>query len=91
MIITLGSQGSLVVEESGAVMVPSYAVERVVDTTGAGDVYNGALAGALSEGAGMVEAATLASAAASMSVMRPTASNCAPTREALAAFIGGAE
>ena len=91
VIITLGSQGSLVVEESGAVMVPSYAVEQVVDTTGAGDVYNGALAGALSEGAGMVEAATLASAAASMSVMRPTASNCAPTREALAAFMDGAE
>ena len=85
-IITLGSEGSFVASQTEARYLPPYRIKSVVDTTGAGDVYNGALAAALNDGADVFAAADFASAAASMSVMQPTASNCAPSKTQVIAF-----
>ncbi len=64
VVVTLGSEGALLVEADGTVhTVPGMAVE-VVDTTGAGDTFVGVLAVTLAEGATPVEAAKRANRAA---------------------------
>jgi ribokinase len=70
VVITLGDKGALVVEEDGEPRaVPPFPVEAV-DTTGAGDAFNGAFAVALAEGKDTIAAATFANAAAALSVTR---------------------
>lgn len=89
VIITMGSSGSVVCNASMKEVVPSRKV-TAVDTVGAGDVYNGALVTALSEGKDLVEAARFATVASSIAVTRPGAQPAVPTRqevdEALASF-----
>jgi ribokinase len=51
-----------------------------VDATAAGDVFNGALAQALSEGKSILDAAGFANAAAAIAVTRLGAQSSAPTR-----------
>ena len=77
VIITMGSKGSLVCTPETAVLVPSRKVQAV-DTTGAGDVYNGALVAALSKGSGLIEAARIATLASSISVTRMGAQTSTP-------------
>jgi ribokinase len=60
-------------------MVPGVKV-KAVDTTAAGDVFNGALAVALSEGKDLKEAVIFANKAASISVTRLGAQASAPYR-----------
>lgn len=80
VIITLGSKGALVVEHGAAPqLVPAFEVTPV-DTTAAGDTFNGALAVALGEGRSLVEAARFASAAAAISITRLGAQPSAPKR-----------
>jgi len=61
-------------------LIPGYKV-NAVDATGAGDIFNGALAVAIAEGKPLLEAATFANAAAAISVTRLGAQSSAPTRE----------
>jgi sulfofructose kinase len=63
--VTLGSRGSLWSLDGGLAHVPALPVV-VQDTTGAGDVFHGALAAALAERMELLEAARFASAAASL-------------------------
>lgn len=49
VVVTLGARGSLIVNQNGALLVPARKVSAV-DTTGAGDCFNGVLAVALSAG-----------------------------------------
>jgi ribokinase len=77
VIITLGRQGALVVTDDFERHIPSIVVEAV-DTTGAGDVFNGALAFALSEGKGLADAVVFACRAAAISVTRLGAQSSAP-------------
>ena len=79
VVVTLGAAGALVVEGSGAEAVSAPAVP-VVDTTGAGDAFCGALADALDRGAELVEAARFAAAAAALSVTRDGARGGLPAR-----------
>lgn len=81
VIITMGGSGSIICKDNGDVVyVPTRKV-NAVDTTAAGDVYNGGIATALSEGKKLEEAAKFASVAASISVTRLGAQNSVPTRE----------
>jgi ribokinase len=79
VIVTLGKRGALLVTRSGARLFPAFPA-RAVDTTAAGDVFNGALAAALAEGRKVEEAVVFANAAASISVTRPGAQPSCPYR-----------
>lgn len=80
VIITLGKDGAVVLEQDGSFShVPSPAVETV-DTTAAGDVFNGALAVALAEGKNLESAASFACRAASIAVTRMGAQSSIPFR-----------
>ena len=80
VVVTLGADGALVVEGDRAEHVPAQPV-AVVDTTGAGDTFCGALADALARGATLVEAARWGVAAAALSVTRSGAQDGMPTAE----------
>ena len=77
VIVTMGSKGSLVCTPSGREFVPSRKV-NAIDTTGAGDVYNGALVAALASGKSLIEAARIATLASSIAVTRMGAQTSAP-------------
>jgi ribokinase len=85
VVITLGAQGALVYEAGQSRIVEGYPV-RAVDTTAAGDVFNGALVVALAEGKPLEEAARFACKAAAISVTRPGAQGSIPTRAEVEAF-----
>ena len=79
VIMKLGAQGCLLVERDVVTAIPAPVVEAV-DTTAAGDVFNGALAVACSEGASLVEACRFAIRAAAISVTRLGAQRSMPSR-----------
>ena len=85
VIITLGSKGALIYSNGKAEMVPALKVEAV-DTTAAGDVFNGALTVALSEGRSFKEAARFACKASAISVTRVGAQSSAPYRNEVDIF-----
>jgi ribokinase len=68
--------------------VPGFKV-RAVDTTAAGDVFNGALAVALGEGRPLPDAVRFANAAAAISVTRLGAQLSAPTRRQIERLLKG--
>jgi ribokinase len=80
VIVTLGARGAFVAAASTRALVPSFPV-KAVDTTGAGDIFNGALAVALGEGRPLLEAVRFANAAAAISVTRLGAQPSAPYRQ----------
>jgi ribokinase len=79
VVVTLGAEGCLVVTRQELILVPPHRV-GVVDTVGAGDAFNGALAVALAEGRSLVEAAAWACAAGALAVTRPGAQGALPRR-----------
>ena len=79
VIITLGESGAYVKSEEFTGMVPGIRV-KATDTTAAGDVFNGALAVALSECMTMKEAVVFANKSAAISVTRMGAQSSAPYR-----------
>ncbi len=86
-IITLGENGSVVADASGAVMhIPAFPV-RPVDTTAAGDTYCGCLVVALAEGKPLTEAVRFASAGGALCVQRLGAQPSIPWRNEIEAFL----
>jgi len=79
VVITLGAKGAFVSAAGEGCVVPAVKV-AAVDTTAAGDVFNGALAVALTEGQPLAEAVRFATKAASISVTRMGAQASAPYR-----------
>lgn len=86
VIITLGSRGAFLAEGKVREVIPAYQV-HAVDTTGAGDVFNGALAVALSEGNALAGAVSFANAAAGISVTKLGAQPSIPRRREIDGFI----
>ena len=85
VIMKLGAKGCLLAEGDLTTLIPAPRV-NVVDTTGAGDVFNAAFAVASSEGASLVEACRFAVRAAALSVTRIGAQPSVPTRSELSSF-----
>ena len=85
VIIKLGAQGCLLVEDGASTTAPAPQV-NTVDTTAAGDVFNAAFAVACSEGASHLDACRFAVRAAALSVTRLGAQSSMPTRAELNAF-----
>lgn len=85
IVITCGSRGSLIGTESDPITVAPYKV-RSVDSTGAGDTFNGVFAVGVASGLSAQAAARQASAAAAISVTRKTADS-APSRAEVDAFV----
>ena len=86
--LTLGGEGAALYKMGQEIArVPAYDVE-VVDTTGAGDTFCGALAVALAEGQPPETALRFASAAAALAVTRPGAQPSLPKRAQVDALLG---
>jgi len=86
VIITLGSAGAYVYSEDFKGMVSGFKVDPV-DTTAAGDTFNGTLAVALAEGNSLQQAVIFANAAAALSVTKLGAQPSAPDRETIDQFL----
>lgn len=87
-IITLGGRGCLVYEGADNYkFIDAFKVDKVVDTTGAGDAFNGGFAHAIAEGMPLYEAARFASAVAALSVTKAGTAVSMPQREEVEAFL----
>jgi ribokinase len=84
VVITMGAQGSVIFHNETFSVVPAQVV-KAIDTTAAGDVFNGALAVALSEGQELPAAVDFANRAAAISVTRLGAQQSIPYRNELIA------
>jgi ribokinase len=80
VVVTMGSLGALLVTPTSCQLIPSFPVQAM-DTTAAGDCFNGALAVAIAEGTDLGNAILFANKAASISVTRMGAQASAPYRE----------
>jgi ribokinase len=87
VVITLGVQGAFVKSARIQAHVSAVSAGPVVDTTGAGDAFNGAFAVALSEGLDLVAAARFGCAAAGISVTRAGTAPAMPARAEIDALL----
>lgn len=87
VLVTLGAKGALLRGAAGTFRVPAFEVAEVVDTSGAGDAFNGGFAVALAEGRPPVEAVRFASAVAALSVRQPGTAPSMPMRADIEAFL----
>ena len=86
VIITIGKKGALILDSSGSELVGGFKV-HAVDTTAAGDIFNGALAVALAEKKNIWEAVKFGNAAAALSVTKLGAQPSAPKRKEILEFL----
>lgn len=86
VLITMGGKGAFVSAGGREEIVPAFRV-NAVDTTGAGDAFNGGLIAALAEGKDLWEAAKFASALAALSVQRIGTTPAMPTRAEVDEFL----
>jgi ribokinase len=88
VLLKLGSRGSYFAQATGSeARIQPFHV-RAVDSTGAGDAFNGAFAAALSLGQSRLEAAMFASAASAISVTRVGAQQSMPTMQEVQDLLG---
>jgi ribokinase len=86
-IITLGSKGAFVKNAATHQHIPAYYAGPVLETTGAGDAFNGGLAVALAEGHDLVTATRFGCAVAAISVTRPGTAPSMPQRSEVDALL----
>ena len=88
VIVTLGSLGALIVTEEKHELIPGFPV-KAVDTTAAGDIFNGALSVAIAEDKmDLLNCVRFANAAAAISVTRFGAQPSAPKRKEIEQLLG---
>ncbi|RWH82907.1 MAG: ribokinase [Mesorhizobium sp.] len=92
VVITLGAEGCLVLgpNQAGPLRLPAPRVEAL-DTSGAGDVFCGCLAGGLAQGMSLTSALKFALAAAAIAVTRPGTLISCPSASEMAALINQTE
>jgi ribokinase len=88
VIITMGSKGALVLSDSREYIIDPITV-KVVDTTGAGDAFNGGLATALAEGQDIVHAVEFANATGALSVTKVGTAPAMPYRDEIEKLLAG--
>jgi ribokinase len=88
VVVKLGARGALLVTPAEVHHLPPFPA-TAVDTTAAGDAWNGAFAVGLCEGLPATAAGRFACAAAALSVTRPGALASLPTRAEVDALLGG--
>ena len=86
VLITLGGRGVYIATKEKREIIPAYHVEAI-DTTGAGDAFNGGLVAALAEGKDLWDAARFANALAAVAVQRLGTTPAMPTRTEIDQFI----
>lgn len=86
-LITLGEAGALLHSKTQSTLVPAFKAGPVVETTGAGDAFNGGFAAALAEGASPLEAARFGAAVAGISVTRAGTAPSMPIRSEVDALL----
>lgn len=87
LIVTVGADGALLWEDGQVTAVEALPVP-VLDTTGAGDVFNGILAACLADGLSLKEAARRATVGASLSVQRQGVVQAAPDARTVERWLG---
>lgn len=87
-IVTIGAGGAQWVSPSTSTIIPAFKVTPV-DTTGAGDAFNGGFAVALGEGKPLEEAIRFANATAALSVTKPGTAPSMPRRAEVEALLKG--
>ena len=87
VVITLGKKGCLVKYTDE--LIPAASSGRTVDTTGAGDTFNGVLCAMLAKGENIANAARIANKAASVGVTRKYAVSSIPEKHEIKAIIDG--
>ena len=87
VVVTLGKEGALVVNSKETTHVPTFEEVKIVDSTGAGDAFNGGLAITLSEGKSLVEATYFANAVASLNVTKIGTAPAMPYRKEVEKFL----
>jgi ribokinase len=87
VILTLGAQGAFVKNRKIAKHVPAFDAGPVIETTGAGDAFNGGLAVALAEGLDIVQAVRFGCAVAGISVTRHGTASAMPKRNEVEALL----
>ncbi|OIJ14276.1 ribokinase [Anaerobacillus alkalilacustris] len=86
LVVTQGKEGAAYLENEMFNCIPTFSVDAI-DTTGAGDTFNGALAVAMTEGQSLKEAIKFANGAAALSVQKLGAQSGMPTRKELEIFL----
>lgn len=86
-LITLGERGALYRDRERSVHVPVISAGKVLDTTGAGDAFNGGFAVALTEGRDVVDAVRFGCATAGISVTRAGTAPAMPSRAEIDALL----
>ncbi len=89
IVVTLGGDGCVVATASGVTHCPAVAASTVVDTTGAGDAFAGALGVRLASGSDLLAAVGFAASAAALAVTRRGVLDGLPYAADLAAYSGG--
>ena len=85
LIVTLGDKGCLIKSENK--LIPAEKVKTVVDTTGAGDTFNGVLAACLASGCDLQAACKKANVASAIKVTRKYILDSIPTREEIKNYL----
>jgi ribokinase len=88
VVITLGARGAFVKNATIAAHVSAYSAGAVVETTGAGDGFNGGFAVALAEGKEILDAVRFGCGVAGISVTRPGTAPSMPRRAEVDALLG---
>lgn len=90
VIVTLGKEGSLLVNKEGTTLVPAYVV-KAIDTVGAGDSFTGSLSAMIEQGKSLKEAMQIATAVAALEVQKSGAIPAMPYKKDVYEFLKGKE